>query len=259
MLVERSKLNARQKRTMFRDRFGEILLPAGFIYRENRFARVHPGECLLLVELQLGRTNAYVRFDAIPLCHRERLQTPAAGCRVDTFYKLSGLSFEQYYLKAFEDGRLEAQLGLFRRFVMEGLLQIRTNENLLAFENEVLLPALPNSRWHDRLLESLQQRNYNAAMEHIRSLREHTLSCIRAEEENMRFSLQCLDTPRQRAEAEQSFARYLEITNQSLQLCSDWEQRIVQGNYPEISAILAENIAAADACCRERWPEFYEE
>ncbi len=58
MLGECSKLNARQKKALFKDTFGAILFPAGFIYKDNYFIRVHPHECVYLNKY--AKTKVYV-------------------------------------------------------------------------------------------------------------------------------------------------------------------------------------------------------
>ena len=63
-------MRSRQKRALFQREFGAALLPRGFVYRENMFLRLHPGEVLLAVGLDLAPSGGgYVEYGALPFCN----------------------------------------------------------------------------------------------------------------------------------------------------------------------------------------------
>lgn len=63
-------MRSRQKRALFQSEFGAALLPRGFVYRENMFLRLHPGEVLLAVGLYLSPSGGgYVEYGALPFCN----------------------------------------------------------------------------------------------------------------------------------------------------------------------------------------------
>lgn len=258
MKTERSKLSSRQKRDVFKKRFGEILFKAGFVYKDNCFVRVHPGECILLVGLDIERQNCYVVFDAIPLCCEERVCNPSIMYRIDSFHKNSSYSFEEYYLKAFENGRFELQLELFNLFVKDRFIQIQTVAQLLAFENEILFPVLQDAgRWYSKMLECMQLQEYEDARGYIQKLRNHEISCLKSEEENLRFDLQWTESQREKELSESRFEEYAKKCKETLELCDMWEHMIACEEHERILSMIDARISIANAFCREKWGEFY--
>lgn len=258
MKIERSKLNSRQRRAIFKKSFGEILLKEGFIYKDRYFVRVHPGECVLFVGLDILRLNCYVVFDAIPFCCEERIRNPYIGYRVDSFYRESSYSFEEYYLKAFEDGRFELQLELFNSLIRERFLQIQTVAQLLAFENEVLFPVLQDAgRWYSKMLECMQLQEYEEARNYIQELRNHETSCLKAEEGNLRSSLRWIESKKERELTRAASEEYAKKCKEILNFCDSWEQMIIHNEYDRILSLINTRISASNDFCREKWSEFY--
>lgn len=62
----RAGLPAAEKHALFRAAFGSMLLPAGFVYKRNRFLRVHPGAVALVVGFSAERGDRVI-FTALPL------------------------------------------------------------------------------------------------------------------------------------------------------------------------------------------------
>lgn len=63
-------MRSRQKRALFQREFGAGLLPRGFVYRENMFLRLHPGEVLLAVGLYLSPSGSgYIEYGVLPFCN----------------------------------------------------------------------------------------------------------------------------------------------------------------------------------------------
>lgn len=258
MKIERSKLNSKQKRAIFKKYFGEILFKAGFIYSDNCFVRVHPGECILLVGLDIELQNCYVVFDAIPLCCEERVCNPTIMHRVDSFHKKSSYSFEEYYLKAFDNGRFELQLELFNLFVKERFIQIQTVAQLLAFENEILFLVIRDAgRWYIKMLECVQLQEYEAARGYIQKLRDHEISCLKSEKENLRFDLQWIESKREKELSESRFEEYAQKCKKTLDLCNKWENMIICKEYVRIHSMIDVRIRIANEFCRIKWGEFY--
>ena len=257
MNIERSKLNSRQKRDIFQRRFGEILSNEGFIYTDNYFVRVHPEECILLVGLDLKR-NCYVVFDAIPFCHKERICNPTIAYRVDSFYKVSSFTFEEYYLKAFENGRFELQFELFDSCIKERFLQIHSVSELLKFENDIIFPVLQDAgRWYSKMLECLQMQNYEGARCYIHRYRNHVMSCLKEEESNLRFNLQRLESKHEKKSAESSFNEYAQMCKDTLNSCDLWMSMISNGEFNRIQEILNSRIHTANEFCKIKWNNFY--
>lgn len=261
MIIERSKLNSRQKRNIFKKRFGDILLKEGFVYSNNCFIRIHPKECILKVGLYIARVNCYVVFDAIPFCCEElvyNLTSTSSTYRVDSFHKKSGYSFEEYYLKSFENGRFELQLELFNLFIKERFLEIKTVAQLLAFENEIIFPVLQDAgRWYSKMLECMQLQEYEKANDYIQKMRNHVMSCLKAEGDDLEASLRWLKSKKAIESTKAFYEEYAERCKENIKLCDFWEHMIVHKEYDRILDIINARIDAANDFCKEKWSEFY--
>lgn len=98
-------MDSRTKRRIFRDAFKDRLCENGFVYRNNMFVRIHPSEAILSVSLELTPYgNAYICFDALPMCCEFKTDPFLESQRMDGYCFL--------YVKTINNPKLDAPWGI---------------------------------------------------------------------------------------------------------------------------------------------------
>lgn len=253
----RSALTSRQKRAVFKKRMGELLFPCGFLFKKGVFVRVHPGQALLVVGMQLYRGEK-ICFDAYPFCedntNNDFIIPPAR--RAEDYRHLKGEEFMRtMFFSAFEDKSFEMRYQLFLEYAYPMFKDITDAASLLAFEEEYsrLLP------WHAQpmrcMLLCVQLGAYEKAIQYTEDVLEVLKKQDRVVESNLlserrngpecndRLVARCESSLRSNAEKAKRYRGYIDAMK--------------TGHCEELEAIVRDNIARTDKKVRETFPEFY--
>lgn len=139
---ERSQLTGRQKQTIFKKKMGELLLPNGFVFKKGKFIRVHPGQVLLCIMMQLHRQHSTILFGGMLFCTETRyIEDPYPGWREEDFIDHDENyheNFKSMFYVAFENGAFEKRYQVFRDKAFPGFNTITDVRSLLTFEVGVM-------------------------------------------------------------------------------------------------------------------------
>lgn len=138
--TEKKALSSQRKRAIFKERFAKMLLPLGFQFCGSRFLRLHEGELLLQLGMELSRTGgARIRFGGLPLCVENIDFSLLPDECVEDFAQIH--PFPEGKLPSqltFEDGQFDLQAELFEEYLLEDFAKICDVRSLLAYQENIL-------------------------------------------------------------------------------------------------------------------------
>jgi len=157
MTSEEPKRTAGQKRAIFKAQFGELLLRHDFQFCRGCFLRLHEGEVLLSVRLELSRTGeGNVRIGGMPLCAGVFDEKMGFGESLAALLP-SGENDGSFEM------RLERQAELFTRRIAEDFLSIDGIAALLDYQERVLEDTFGRMNVDWAFWESVCLRDYDRA------------------------------------------------------------------------------------------------
>lgn len=243
--------NGPEARKMFRNLFGEVLIPRGFVQYKNSFVRVHPNEVVLMLELQLGRSDRYVNYDLLPMCA-----------------DLAEAVFMHYRVEMFRDKctdprmismSIEEQFNVFVEKMLERFDGIHDVLSMRNFDQDMIIPIYGEAeRGYFRMLESLAMEDYESAQFYVELILERNYEAIEGERKNLDWQNR-LTTSRERKKNEAFFEQYKAKIEENIVTLKLWQDRILNKEYNEIEDILRKNRNSSNQLCATLWPSFYQQ
>lgn len=272
----RSNLTSAQRRKLFKSRFGEKLIADGFVYSDKQFVRVHPGELLLGVYMDLTSFGStYLGFKMMPLCETEKnfqlFAHSPSGRRIDEYECYSKEEYPSPWRRiSFENGRFEGQYRLFFDVLYNSFRKITTVADMREFDRQFPELGVPDLHLYD-ILPYVKLEEYSMA---IKRAKKNVEQCDRALQ-------QCINIiqhkePRYEAllQKERSGARmtktdqmekelfegYISLKSLHEKDLNEYRQTVEElqsGNFSRWERQAQENTAANDEYCKSLWPSFY--
>jgi len=252
--------SAQQKRAAFRREFGERLLPHGFLYRDKRFIRVHPGQLMLVVELYLAPSgNSYLQFGAKPMCAGIKDEPPCGEFRPDTLRSLHPnpeLFFQQALVSKDFEERLAAQKDFFFSAIFDTFNSAVDTASWL--KADAWLRQVNGIYAQDRqVLGSIMVQDYSGARECIASsIASHVLS-ISQLRQNLDHCSRQESRDRYDAEMIGLLNENIALDQQHIHRLEHWRDMLDRRDLAPLIQIIEGNLRQADGVCRARYPEFY--
>ena len=257
VIVIQEKLNSRQKRNIFKERFGERLLSQGFIFKNNEFYRIHPGQVFLVVALGLWKGNTFIQFNALPLCVGFTNKGIATiHERVDSFCRDE--EERRYLLRPmeFERGRFDKQYDMFFDRIFHHFNEVHDVRSLLEFQEGFIGRRPANDRI--RMLECIQLGEYERATVYIdyeqqfyaKSLesRKRTLDQMRETSTSRKEDLEVITA------SFEEFKAYVESASKELDKWTAW---ISNKEYVTMQRIIDKHCQQSDEVLSKMFPVFY--
>lgn len=246
-------LSAAQKRTLFKSRFGEILLENGFVWCKDRYVRVHEGEIQLSVGLQIARRGlAFIGFGAVPFCLGTIDWESLWGERIEQFIP-SGSERSSFGDAGFED-QLDQCLRLFRDTLFTPFNALRDVRSLLDYQENQLLPALRYMDHTSAYHICLQLEDWDSAKTHLSTLiavYDEALDSVRREEA---AELRIATSERCKVQIRASSAdRRERILRERSQLQKDLDL-LNSGTFHPLQERILQNISVSQDASRKLYP-----
>ena len=171
----RAKLTAAQKRRICRDALSPRLLDAGFVYKYDKFIRVHPGQVCLMVGLSLRKGFFDIYFGARPLVrrHTSDMSVPPKG-PIDYFVvwsaeRVAALQGKTKRLIGYGD--FDAELfkphaQVFLDYIFNDLDRVTDAESFLHYAENMLPITRPFDCWGP----AIQSGQYGKAEKYLRAI-----------------------------------------------------------------------------------------
>ena len=248
------KLTAAQKRRICRDALSPALLDAGFVYKYDKFIRVHPGQVCLMVGLSLRRGFFDIYFGAVPLVKRSvgDMPMPPKG-PIDFFVGWSAewvAAAQGKTKRLIGYGDFDAELfkphaQVFLGYVFDDLNRVTDVESFLHYAENVLPITRPFDCWGP----AIQSGQYEKAEKYLRAILNLRGAELTRTQEKLRES----DPVRYEA----FLRRCVEETQTEI----DDYRRILDcveaRNTEALNAVVQECIAVNEAPLRASLPQFF--
>lgn len=256
------KHTAAQKRRICRDALAPTLSKAGFIYKYDKFIRVHPGQVYLMVGLRLRRGFFDIYFGARPLVkrHISGMPVPPKG-PIDFFVVWSadwvaaaqGKAKRTIGFGDFDAGIFQPHAQVFLDCVFDDLNRVTDAGSFLNYAENVLTLTRPFDCWGP----AIQNGQYEQAEKYLRAilnLRGDGLS--RAQKELREFNPE-----RYRkmgfVDHEAFLRRRLEETQTEIDDYQHILDCVKVRNTEALNAIVQECIAINEAPLKAALPQFF--
>ena len=176
----RPKQTAAQKRRICRDALSPVLLKAGFVYKYDKFIRVHPGQIYLMVGLSLRRGCFDIYCGALPMVRRSISDAPMPPKgSIDLFVQWSSdwLAAAQGKTKRilgygeFDEEIFKAHAQVFFDCIFDDLNHVMNAGSFLNYAENVLPITRPWDCWGPAIQTGQYEKaeKYLSAMLNIRS------------------------------------------------------------------------------------------
>lgn len=283
-------MRSRQKRALFQREFGAALLPRGFVYRENMFLRLHPGEVLLAVGLDLAPSSGgYVEYGVLPFCNGISRPPFSGLARVavrdgrrweDIFH-----AREQWQVMEEQSAQLERQwrenpcarsmeavraieeLSYLKRFyeqyfsffkdVFERFARVTSTREALAFHEWAI--GFYNANPMPSILECVAVGEYEKALAYARFALERTQKTWQG---NLKSRLDPPERGKRNANRAQELREYqnlaLKKNQEAIRRAKQDVDDLEYGRYGRFQAQIAANKALSFQSCAEIFPEMEE-
>lgn len=266
-------MDSRAKRKVFRDAFKDRLSENGFVYRNNMFVRIHPGEAMLFVLLDLTPSGAaYICFDALPMCCAfEDLQAQL----LFESHRMDGYSF--IHIKEVNDPKLDEPWGItnfglqYREFwnnIFDDLNAVHDIESVYTFTRN--LPYKGNvykfnkseaayddvHRW-TTVFSGIYVQEWDVVLTLLNRLMQTHRECISRGMKN----LSDLESKPKKGKYDdfdiKAIKEYIMGHRQQYDLKNTIKTMVENGDHAGLNQMLEENRIQWDAYCKEKWPMFY--
>ena len=245
---------ARRKHQLFKQLFFEELHKYGFMYRNNTFVKVYPGQLAFYVWMHLYRYTVRVNVSAIPFAIKCLDRKEALWAHnIDTLIVASkmGLSYDTIALHDYEH-RIEFQRDVFINEMLERIVSVTDMKGLLEYYNYFYNQVLGIS-WcgiNPRLAICLYLGSYEKAKQLL------TEQIDIQKENNVRAYANwgCPNSPFYNSSmyADRELKAKQEIVRIKKQIMD-----LEQGEYDIYKDVICTNISNWDAEMFKSYPEFY--
>jgi len=243
-------INTSQKRRVFKEKFGEILIPRGFVFKKNRFVRIHPGIALLIVEMDVTKTTSYIEFNCLPMCINFQRNTGIAHCRVDSFFTEEQSHYAYQNYNDF-DMRFHDQYSVFVNDLFTAFDSVHDRATMHHFRT-IMQAKYPSAYFN--MLVCVQCEKYEEAYKYAQMYKQYH---VEAKESMNRFYLEKQTYSSMTKEDREDHANYILSCDMSIQEANKWQKRIENKEYNKMQKIIEENCKISDDLCRKAYPEFY--
>lgn len=252
----RPKLTAAQKRRICRDALSPRLLQAGFVYKYDRFIRVHPGQVCLEVYLNLHRGCFDIFFGAVPLVFQPFSGMPMSP-RGPLDFCMAGsadlVAAAQGKTKRVCYGDFDAELfkphvRIFFDYVFDDLNRVTDAGSFLNYAENVLIITRPFDCWGP----AIQIGQYEKAGKYLRAILNTRGRSLAEFQTELRDPARCRDIDDE---------AYLRKRIEETQADIDFYQHVldcveIQDN-DALNAVVRECIAVNEAPLRAALPHFF--